>query len=368
MESKRQQTERRHGSDRRAAIRRSDEHVHPSPWVEQRAQFLTRYLFWALGLAYFNFNPEPFAPGWMDTATINAVFALYALLTAACFWHARLRLFAPRRWRAAMWLDLVAVSYAVLADPVVISPAYLVYIMVILGNGMRYGLRFQGGGPGQLRARWADAVAIPRSARGHTLHTVFFALFGGIIVLYAYGLTKGIERARVQLEQERSTDMLTGLLNRRALYERAEEIFKRLERSDQPIVVVFADVDRFKRVNDTHGHHIGDRVLAEIARVLHSSVRGTDVVGRFGGDEFILILPDTPLAGGTTVAQRLQQALGRWTDQQQMDLSLSIGLGQAPQHGRDLKSVLERVDQAMYQSKQQRGQGGILRVGEALPA
>ena len=91
-------------------------------------------------------------------------------------------------------------------------------------------------------------------------------------------------------------------------------------------------------------------------------------MGRFGGDEFILILPDTPLAGGTTVAQRLQQALGRWTDQQQMDLSLSIGLGQAPQHGRDLKSVLERVDQAMYQSKQQRGQGGILRVGEALPA
>ncbi len=369
MESKRQQTERRHGSERRAAIRRSDECVRPSPWEEQRAQFLTRYLFWALGLAYFSFNPEPPAPGGMDTATINAVLLLYALLTTACFWHARLRLQAPPRWRAAMWLDLVAVSYAVLADPVVISPAYLVYIMVILGNGMRYGLRFfREAVLGSFVLGGLTLLQYPNLHEVTTLHTVFFALFGGIIVLYAYGLTQGIERARLQLEQERSTDMLTGLLNRRALYERAEEIFKRLERSDQPIVVVFADVDRFKRVNDTHGHHIGDRVLAEIARVLHSSVRGTDVVGRFGGDEFILILPDTPLAGGTTVAQRLQQALGRWTDQQQMDLSLSIGLGQAPQHGRDLKSVLERVDQAMYQSKQQRGQGGILRVGEALPA
>lgn len=370
MENRRAETDLRRGVDRRGAIRRRDEHVRQPAWEEQRAQFLTRYLFWALGLAYFNFNPEPLVRDGADAATINAVLELYVVLVTGYFWHARRALYSPLRWRMAMWTDIVAVSYAVIADPVVISPAYLVYIMVILGNGMRYGLHF-----------FQEAVLgcfvlggltlllqYPGLRDVMTLHTVFFALFGGIIVLYAYALTQSIERARRQLERERSTDMLTGLLNRRALYERAEELFQRLERGDQPLVVVFADVDRFKRVNDTHGHQVGDRVLAEIAQLLHTSVRGTDVVGRFGGDEFILLLPDTALDGGTTVAQRLQQMLAGWTREQQLDLSLSIGLGQAPQHGRDLKSVLERVDQAMYQSKFSRGQGGILRVGEVLPA
>ena len=362
--------ERRRDADRRSAIRRGDEHVRQSTWEEQRAQFLTRYLFWALGLAYFNFNPEPLVRSGADAATINVAFNLYALLVTVYFWRARQLLYSPMRWRVAMWTDIVAVSYAVIADPVVISPAYLVYIMVILGNGMRYGLRFFQEAVIGCFALGGLTLLLqyPDLRDVMTLHTVFFALFGGIIILYAYALAHSIEHARRQLERERSTDMLTGLLNRRALYERAEELFQRIERGNQPLVVVFADIDRFKRVNDAHGHHVGDRVLAEIAQLLNTSVRGTDVVGRFGGDEFILLLPDTVLDGGTTVAQRLQQTLSGWAREQKLDLSLSIGLGQAPQHGRDLKSVIERVDQAMYQSKLGRGQGGILRVGEVLPA
>ncbi len=370
-EVRRRLADRRQGRERRTAVRRNGEHARRPPWEEQRAQFLTRYLFWALGLAYFNFHPGRLAgDGWTGLAAVNVVLELYVLLVTAYFWHARQELHSPQRWRLAMWTDLAAVSYAVIADPVVISPAYLVYIMVILGNGMRYGLRFfQEAVVGSfvlslLALFWRQ----PSLQELITLHTVFFALFGGIIVLYAYALAQGLERVRLQLERERCTDMLTGLLNRRALYERAEELFKRLERGDQPLVVVFADVDRFKRVNDTHGHHVGDRVLAEVAHLLHGAVRGADVVGRFGGDEFILLLPDTPLDGGATVAQRLQQVLRDWADAQQLDLSLSIGLGQAPEHGRDLKTVIERVDQAMYQSKSGRGQGGILRVGEVLPA
>jgi diguanylate cyclase (GGDEF)-like protein len=370
-EVRRRLADRRLGRDRRNAVRPNGEHGRRPSWEEQRAQFLTRYLFWALGLAYFNFDSGQLAAGgWTSRSAVNVMLVLYVLGVTAYFWHARQALHAPRRWRLAMWTDLVAVTYAVIADPVVISPAYLVYIMVILGNGMRYGLRFfQEAVVGSfvlslLALFWRQ----PSMQELFTLHTVFFALFGGIIVLYAYALAQGLERARLQIERERCTDVLTGLLNRRALYERADELFKRLERGDQPLVVVFADVDRFKRVNDTHGHHVGDRVLAEVARLLQATVRGTDVVGRFGGDEFILLLPDTPLDGGTTVAQRLQQVLRGWSDTQQLDLSLSIGLGQAPEHGRDLKTVLERVDQAMYQSKSGRGQGGILRVGEVLSA
>ena len=370
-EVRRRLADRRLGRDRRTAARREAEHARRPPWEEQRAQFLTRYLFWALGLAYFHFHPGPLAAdGWTGLSSINVVLELYVLLVTVYFWHARQALHSPRRWRVALWTDLAAVSYAVIADPVVISPAYLVYIMVILGNGMRYGLRFfqeavAGSFVLSLTALFWRQPTLPELI---TLHSVFFALFGGIIVLYAHALTRGLERVHLQLERERCTDVLTGLLNRRALYERAEELFKRLERGDQPLVVLFADVDRFKRVNDTHGHHVGDRVLAEVARLLHGAVRGTDVVGRFGGDEFVLLLPDTPLDGGTAVAQRLQQVLRDWSDAQQLDLSLSIGLGRAPEHGHDLKTVLERVDQAMYRIKSGRSQGGILQVGGVLPA
>ena len=242
--------------------------------------------------------------------------------------------------------------------------------MVILGNGMRYGLRlFAEAVIGSLLCAllviglrlfdYLDAVSISAA---------FFLLFFVIFVLYSYSLTANIEKGRKRLEAERDRDHLTDLLNRRALHERAERLLRDPASGRESLVVLFADLDRFKAVNDNHGHHAGDRVLAEIGRLIACSVRNTDLVARYGGDEFLLILRDMNLVEAGVLAERLQRMLAEWSRRHEIDLSFSIGLGQFPDHGADLKTVIERVDQAMYQCKLARGGGGILQVGQAPPA
>ncbi|BAV32969.1 diguanylate cyclase [Sulfuricaulis limicola] len=340
------------------------------PWEEQRTQYLTRLLFWVLGLAYFNLGGAAQTSAWVSLAVFNAVFLFYGVEIAWFMRHAARRLDVRWRWHVTMWVDLLAASFAILADPAAISPGFLVYLMVILGNGMRYGLRlFAEAVAGSLLCAlliiglrlfdYLDAISVSAA---------FFLLFFVIIVLYSYSLTANIEKGRRRTEDERDRDHLTGLLNRRALYERAERLFRDPATGSEPLVVLFADLDRFKAVNDNHGHHVGDRVLADIGRLFAGSVRDTDLVARYGGDEFLLILRDMDLAEAGVLAERLQKTLADWSRRENVDLSLSVGLGQYPDHGADLKAVIERVDQAMYRSKLVRGGGGILQVGQVVPA
>ncbi len=340
------------------------------PWEEQRTQYLTRLLFWALGLAYFNLGGATHTSAWISLAAFNAVFLLYGAEIAWFMRHAARRLDVRWRWHVTMWIDLLAASFAILADPAVISPGFLVYLMVILGNGMRYGLRlFAEAVVGSLLcALLAIGLRLFDYLDAVSVSAVFFLLFFVIIVLYSYSLTANIDKGRKQLEAERDLDHLTGLLNRRALHERAERLLQNPETGREPLVLLFADLDRFKAVNDNHGHHVGDRVLTEIGRMLVRAVRDTDLVARYGGDEFLLILRDTNLAEAGALAERLQHTLAEWSRRENVDLSFSIGLGQYPDHGTDLKTVIERVDQAMYRSKLERGRGGILQVNQETPA
>ncbi len=363
-------TRRRKADRRSGAERRAGPVVRIPPWHEQRAQYLTRLLFWALGLAYFNLGGASQTSAWVNLTVVNAVLLLYGAEIACFMRHATRRLDVRWRWHLTMWVDLLVASFAILADPAVISPGFLVYLMVILGNGMRYGLRlFAEAVAGSLLCAvliiglrlfdYLDAVSVSAA---------FFLLFFVIIVLYSYSLTANIEKGRQRLETERDLDHLTGLLNRRALHERAERLVRCPEADREPLVVMFADLDRFKAINDNHGHHVGDRVLADVGSLIAGAVRDTDLVARYGGDEFLLILRGTNLAEAGALAERLQQALAEWSRRQNIDLSFSIGLGQYPDHGPDLKTVIERVDQAMYQGKLVRGGGGILEVGQTTPA
>ncbi len=366
-----------HSRQRRKADRRQDaeQRVIPKamrvpPWEEQRTQYLTRLLFWALGLAYFNLGGATQTSTWVNLTVVNTVLLCYGAGIVWFMRHAARRLDVHWRWHLTMWIDLIATSFAILADPAVISPGFLAYLMVILGNGMRYGLRlFAEAVAGSLLCAllviglrlfdYLDAVSVSAA---------FFLLFFVIIVLYSYSLTANIEKSRRRLEAERDRDHLTGLLNRRALYERAESLLCDPVTGRAPLVILFADLDRFKAVNDNHGHHVGDRVLAEIGRLFAGSVRDTDLVARYGGDEFLLVLRNTNLAEAAVLAERLQRALAEWSRRESVDLSLSVGLGQYPDHGADLKTVIERVDLAMYRSKFARGGGGILQVGQTMPA
>lgn len=359
---RRRQAERRRGLERRLAVS-GDEHLRTPPWMQQCTQYLTRFLFGVLGFGYFNlgFAPESTL---FSLVGINAVLALFMALHAFGLWHSTTRLRSVARWRFGLWLDLGVVSFMVLADPNVPSPGYLAYIMVILGNGMRYGSRF-----------FTEAVVgvfafglvlmilrFEDYALGLDASTVLFMLFCAIIVLYAYGLNVQAERTRRQLEADREVDDLTGLLNRRAFQERAEPMFRALTRDGDPMVVLFADLDGFKAVNDKHGHQTGDEVLAAVGRAIAGCVRRSDVAARYGGDEFVLMLPATDLDRATAVARRLQETLAEWSRRYQISLSLSVGMGQFPQPGCDFKTALERVDQAMYQGRLAQGRGGIRRI------
>jgi diguanylate cyclase (GGDEF)-like protein len=340
------------------------------PRADQLAQFLTRYLFAALGLAYFNLGEPPRTSPWIGVALMNAVLAGYFLVTTVLLWHARRRLQAPWRWRAAMWVDLLVTSVAVLADASFLSPIYLTYLVVILGNGMRYGspLFAEGALGGLLLGALVLAWRLSAEPAALNLTTLYFFLLGGILVLYAYALSLNLERTRCQLEAERSLDALTGLLNRRALREQADTLFHGLRRGEHSgFAVLFADLDRFKQVNDSLGHHAGDRVLAEVARLIAANVRAGDIAARYGGDEFLLLLPGADLGQARRVAQRLQEALAVWSVAQGVGVSLSVGLARAPEHGNDLETLLMRVDEVLYRCKQDPRRGQVRSV-EPQPA
>jgi diguanylate cyclase (GGDEF)-like protein len=360
-------SDRRTGTDRRRSSH-SLQFPRTPAWEEQRAQHITRYLFWALALVYFNFGEPPRVSMWFDTWMVNAGLAVYGALITASLWHGRRVLYSPTRWRAAMWVDLAATSFAILSDPLVVSPGFLAFLMVILGNGMRYGLRL-----------FAEAVVgsfacvvlvlgfrLPEYINALSVSAVFFVLFFIIFILYSYSLTARLELRKQRLEAERNRDELTGLLNRRALFEQTSHMFHDDTGVRVPLVVLFADLDGFKSINDTHGHHMGDRVLADVGGLITRIVRDTDLAARYGGDEFVLVLPGADIGAGQSVARRLQETITSWARENNIDVSVSIGLGQAPVHGADLKSVIARVDRAMYLGKAENRRGGIRTAESAL--
>ena len=357
---RRSHTERRRRADRRSAPEQPAPGYRYPSWPEQRIQFITRYVFLALGVLFFNMV-DGIEPAHWSRSQLNTALGIYFLLNTLLFIHARRSHIHCGRYYVAMWVDILITSACVLNDPYPIPPSLLVFIMVVLGNGMRYGMRlFAVSLAGSFAATMLVLTA--RYALGDAPLSpglLFMNVFGGIILIYSYILMGRIERSRRELEASSNLDTLTGLLNRRALYDVADEMFKRLQRHPAPFTMLFADLDRFKAVNDAFGHATGDRVLRAFAGILRGAVRTTDVTARFGGDEFVMLLEDTSLAEGGLVAQRIQREVAEWAREQGIDFSVSFGLGEAPRHGGNFAALLEQVDQAMYDSKSRRDGSGL---------
>ncbi len=353
-------TERRRRADRRAPPAPSAPGFRYPSWQEQRVQYLTRYIFLLLGVLFFNFVVG-IEPAHWSPAALNTAFAIYLLFNTLSFLHARRYPIHHRRFYLAMWVDIVITTISVLNDPYAIPPSLLVFIMVVLGNGMRYGMRlFAIALVGSFIATMLVlSTRYALSGAEVSPGLLFLNVFGGIILVYAYILMGRIERSRQELERHSNLDTLTGLLNRRALYEIAATLFQRQRRTRSTFTMLFADLDKFKAVNDQHGHSAGDRVLKAFADILRQTIRSTDVAARFGGDEFVVLLEDTSLQEAEVAARRIQEMVGVWTREQGVDFSVSFGLGEAPTHGENFAALLERVDQAMYDSKIRHAGGGL---------
>lgn len=151
-------------------------------------------------------------------------------------------------------------------------------------------------------------------------------------------------------------DGLTGVLNRRAVDARLEEAFNFAQRLDRPLSVALLDLDHFKRVNDVHGHQTGDAVLVEAARRFEGTVRSYDVIGRYGGEEFLLILPDAVPWSARLVAERVRHALfERPIVSGDLEVPVTVSIGVAsfdPRSPATPQRLVEAADGALYQAKQ----------------
>ncbi|MCC8994328.1 MAG: diguanylate cyclase [Candidatus Contendobacter sp.] len=173
------------------------------------------------------------------------------------------------------------------------------------------------------------------------------------IIVVGVDVTKKHQQA-LQLRHQAFHDRLTGLPNRALLLERLEQTIAVATRRNASFALAFIDIDQFKPINDSAGHSAGDAVLREIAIRLRHCVRESDTVARHGGDEFVLLLPDSTLNGLQRVASAVLAAAAKpiaWEDTQ-FTVSASIGFAVFPQEGRNAKLLLEAADAAMYRAKQ----------------
>ena len=187
-----------------------------------------------------------------------------------------------------------------------------------------------------------------------------------IIYLVARSFIKELKTAETKLVEMATQDFLTGLLNRRETFRRLDEELQRSRRLAVPFSVLLLDLDHFKQVNDSHGHSAGDLVLQTVASVLRRGVRPYDLCCRHGGEEFLVVLPETALTGAAGIAERLrsdiEQQVISLPDGQTLQVTASIGAA-ALAGDETIDQLIIRADEAMYQAKQ----GGRNRVCLADP-
>jgi diguanylate cyclase (GGDEF)-like protein len=174
---------------------------------------------------------------------------------------------------------------------------------------------------------------------------------------------------RVQRAEALSvTDDLTNLYNSRYLSQVLRRETKRASRSGRPLSLLFVDLDGFKSINDTHGHLFGSRALVEAAAVIRASARETDMVARFGGDEFALVLPDTGSEGAVSVGERLRARVAAHTFLEAAGLAIkltaSVGVATLPDVAASAEGLIQAADQAMYRVKDH-GKNGIFVAGSS---
>jgi len=152
------------------------------------------------------------------------------------------------------------------------------------------------------------------------------------------------------------TDSLTGVYTRRYFIERFDEEIKRSSLRKSSLSLLMVDADHFKMVNDQHGHLAGDQVLKEISNIIHENVREIDIVGRFGGEEFCVVLPDTDMEGSIVVAERIRKSAEKRLIKaydSTLRVTLSIGLAIYPSDGKLLEELMDKADWALYRAKSQ---------------
>ncbi|MBI3606832.1 MAG: diguanylate cyclase [Nitrospirae bacterium] len=169
------------------------------------------------------------------------------------------------------------------------------------------------------------------------------------------------KRAEADLERQATHDALTDLYNRRSFDDRTAQELARAERHGHPLAFLLVDLDHFKAINDGHGHYTGDMVLKAVAQSILKSSRSTDLVFRWGGDEFVILLSEATREGVRTAATRIRTAVQTVANEMRLPLDLSIGIAMYPEHGRTGEELIRLADRALYLAKKS---GDPIKIGE----
>lgn len=177
-----------------------------------------------------------------------------------------------------------------------------------------------------------------------------------LLTVVARYLAGAVEVARLheELKELAATDPLTGLANRRSFFDRLTAELARSRRTDRPFSITLLDLDGFKAINDVHGHGVGDQVLIQVAAALKRSIRPSDLAARFGGDEFIMLFPETPLTQAEALVARLRPIEISLPNGQTKTLQMNLCWGSAawPEDGQALEQLVQVADTRLYGRKQ----------------
>jgi len=200
-----------------------------------------------------------------------------------------------------------------------------------------------------------DIANVQKKLKTNTVLIIFFAttttlLLLGLIYFFTIRLIKSVYEARKQIEKLATTDGLTEIFNRRHLISRFEEEFERTKRLKKELGCILLDIDRFKSINDNYGHCVGDEVLKEVANRTKNSIRPYDIFGRYGGEEFMIVLPETDFEATKNLAERIRNII---KENPIEDINVTVSLGAAVIQNKDksIDDIVKRADSGLYKAK-----------------
>jgi diguanylate cyclase (GGDEF)-like protein len=289
--------------------------------------------------------------------------AIYALGGAAVLIVVVLHEMLPRRWRGRITVGLEVVAALVLATGLVWltggaeSPFVFTFHLLVVAAALTMGGRLALLVTAAASLAYIGQLTLDggMSATAEELLPVAINLGSVWLLAYLAGVYASSERrVRAKMLELSQTDPLTGLFNRGALFPTLEQEVQRTRRSSRGFCVLMIDLDGLKAINDALGHLRGDEVLRSVGRVINGSIRTVDSAYRYGGDEFLVLLPETEFIGAYVVAEKIREGveqIGESLGTDQAGTSVSIGLISHPEDGSSTEELMVAADRAMYQAK-----------------
>ena len=289
--------------------------------------------------------------------------AIYALGGAAVVIVVVLHEVLPRRWRGRVSVGLEVVAALALATGLVWltdganSPFVFTFHLLVVAAALTMGSRLALLVTAAASLAYVGQLLLDASLNATNVDLLRVAINLGSLYLLAYlaGVYASSERrVRAKVLELSQTDPLTGLFNRGALFPTLEQEVQRTRRSSRGFCVLMIDLDGLKAINDSGGHLRGDEVLRAVGHVINGSIRTVDSAYRYGGDEFLVLLPETEFIGAYVVAEKVREGveeIGESLGTDQAATSVSIGLVSHPEDGSSTEELMVAADRAMYQAK-----------------